>query len=105
MEPAPYRIIISPRAQADLRAIHEYINTQSPGSADAVLERIHRGIDSIATFPTGRRVIERRRDPELSARGIVAWPYIVYFRVSERRHAVEVIMVRHGMRRQPKRFR
>jgi plasmid stabilization system protein ParE len=105
MEPSPYHIITSPQAEADLRSITSYLTREEPDRVDLVLGRIRQGIARIAVYPLGQRVIERRRDPELSVKRFVVWPYIIYFRVSERRHAVEVVMIRHGMRRQPKRFR
>jgi plasmid stabilization system protein ParE len=100
-----YRVELLPEASADLVSIHEYIRRDSPPSADAVLRRLIASIDSLDQIPKRCRVHRSSKNRERIVRAMSVNPYIIYYRVFEREWVVQVLTVRHGARRQPKRFR
>ena len=99
------RLIITPRACADLEEIHGSISMDSPEKADAMVQRILDAIKPLEQFPS--RMVAQVQHPGLRepVRRLPVNPYIVYFRWVERNKAVEMLHVRHGARRQPKRFK
>ena len=102
--PDRYRIIISPRASADLHGVHKYIETESPQNAAGVLDALIRAINSLEQLPHRHRVYQGRREPSAAVRRMPVPPYLVYYRVDDKNRPVEVVTVRHGRRRQPRRF-
>ena len=46
-----YRVILTPRAQHNLRTIHAYIFEQAPRSADDWLDRAERAVNSLTHHP------------------------------------------------------
>jgi len=46
-----YRVILTPRAKHNLRAIHAYIFEQAPRAADDWLDRAERAVNSLAHHP------------------------------------------------------
>jgi plasmid stabilization system protein ParE len=99
-----YRVIITPRASADLEDIYRYIAQDSPSHAADTVMRILDALDPLKQFPH-RTIVERQR-PRLRhpVRSLPVAPYIVYFRVLEEDHVVRILHVRHGARRQPRRI-
>ena len=99
-----YRIIISCRAVRDLEKIHDYIAHDSPANADGMIKRVLDSVELFEQFPH-RTVVEQQsskiRHP---VRSLPVPPYVVYFRVIERQKVVRILHVRHGARRQPRRF-
>jgi plasmid stabilization system protein ParE len=57
------------------------------------------------TLPHRYKVHEHRKDPSLAVRSMPVPPFIVYYRVDDVRLSVRVLSVRHGARRQPRRFK
>jgi plasmid stabilization system protein ParE len=100
-----YRVIILPRAGADIVEICSYIEAQSAQRAVGVAEMIIKAIDSLDALPHRCRIHENRRDPALTVRAMSVQPFVVYYRVDDVRGAVRILTVRHGARRQPKRWR
>lgn len=103
--PTQYRVILTPRASESIVAICTRIELDSPQNAARVAEVLVGSIDSLEQLPHRYKVHEHRRDPRMTVRSMPVPPFIVYDRVVEGRQAVEVIAVRHGSRRQPKRFK
>lgn len=99
-----YRLIITPRAGRDLERIHEYISKDSPQNADAMISRILDALELVKQFP--HRTIVEHQSPKIRypVRSLPVWPYVVCFRVLDDQSVVRVLHVRHGARRQPKRF-
>ncbi|HUO07622.1 MAG TPA: type II toxin-antitoxin system RelE/ParE family toxin [Phycisphaerae bacterium] len=99
-----FRIIITPRAGSDLESIHDYIAQDSPQAAQSVVTRILDALEHLRQFPH-RAAVERQR-PRLRhpVRSLVVSPYIVYFRAIDADETVRILHVRHGARRQPRRF-
>jgi plasmid stabilization system protein ParE len=103
--PDPYRVLIPPKAAAELTEICAYIEKQSPQNAAKVAQNIVHAIDSLDLLPHRCKVHEGRADPALTVRSMPVPPFIVYYRVDDRRRAVRILSIRHGARRQPKRFK
>ncbi len=100
-----YRIIILPEAAANIESIHEYIKEDSPQNAVTVSRRLLEAIASLDQFPHRYKVHTSSKNPDRVVHSMPVPPFIVYYRVIERNRAVEVMIIRHGARRQPRRFR
>jgi toxin ParE1/3/4 len=103
--PKLYRVVIQPRASNDLIDICAYIEQDSPQNAAGVARKLFEAIDSLEFMPHRYKVHCSSRDPNRVVHAMSVPPFIVYYRVVERKEAVEVIAVWHGARRQPKRFK
>lgn len=100
----PYRVIITPRAGADIQSIYDYIASDSQRNAAAMVARILDALEPLKLFP--HRTVVERQSPKLRhpVRQITVLPYNVYFRVLDDEKVVRVLHVRHGARRRPRRF-
>jgi plasmid stabilization system protein ParE len=105
MTPQRYRVVIVPHASAELVRIFEYIERDSPQNAQSVIAELFGAIDSLDGLPYRCEVHRSNKNPERIVRSMVVRPFIIYYRVIERDHVVEVQTVRHGARRQPRRFK
>jgi plasmid stabilization system protein ParE len=103
--PLAYHILIPPKALRDLVDICSYVERQSPQNAASVARQLLDSIDSLAFLPRRYEVHENRRDPALTVHSMSVPPFIVYYRVDDDQQAVRVLAIRHGARRQPRRFR
>lgn len=99
-----YRIKITSEALSDLQGIFTAIHKDSPQGAAGMVEKILNQLDSLDTMPSRFKVVGRSRSTNLPVHAVVVRPYIVYYRVDEARDWVFVMSVRHGARRQPRRF-
>ncbi|NLE61080.1 MAG: type II toxin-antitoxin system RelE/ParE family toxin, partial [Planctomycetes bacterium] len=88
----------------DLEAIARYINEQSPQNAAGVAETILEAIDSLAFMPARFRRVGRSRERGSPVHAMVVRPFVVYFRIEDKPAVVSVFTIRHGKRRQPRRF-
>lgn len=93
------------RASADLDAIFRYIEKDSPQNAVSVIEELLDAIDSLEQLPHRYRVLEGEPRARSQTRVMPVSPFLVYYRVLDDQRAVRLITVRHGARRQPRRFR
>jgi plasmid stabilization system protein ParE len=96
-----YHVIIEPRASQDLISIYTYIEKDSPQNAKSVAQLLFDAIDSLEFFPRRYRVHRWRRNPLRIVRSMPVPPFIIYYRVLEHDHAVQVLTVRHGAQKQP----
>jgi plasmid stabilization system protein ParE len=81
-------------ARDDLAEIHDFIARDSPGAALALVERILRATEQLASFPeSGRRVPEF---PERTYRELIVGTYRVQYRVDG--DSVAILTVVHGRR-------
>jgi toxin ParE1/3/4 len=88
----------TPTAVAHLRAIRDYIARNSPGYAQAVVDRIIRRTETLAALPhIGAEVPEYADE---SIRELVEHPYRIIYRAAAER--VDVLAVVHGARRLPR---
>jgi plasmid stabilization system protein ParE len=99
-----YHVIISPRAASDLGDIHANVELDSPQNARSILSELIDAIDSLQHLPRRYRAVQGRRRPSKAVRRMPVPPYLIYYRIEERKQSVEIITVRHGARRQPRRF-
>ena len=102
--PATYRVILTNEALSDLEGIADYIRQHSPQNAATVAEKILDAIDSLATMPKRFKRVGKSRKRGTPVHAMVVRPFIVYYRVAEPPGAVFILNVRHGARRQPRRF-
>jgi plasmid stabilization system protein ParE len=102
--PDSFRILIMPQAAEDLADICGYIAQDSPGAAASVAKALLDAIDSLETMPRRNRVHRSHRDPARVVHSMPVPPFIIYYRVLEKRRGVEILTLRHGKRRQPRSF-
>ena|ERR1041385_6823497 len=102
--PDRYRIIVLLEASNDLTAIFDYIEQHSPQNAVTVARRLVDAIDSLDRFPHRCKIHVSNSDPQRVVHSMPVGPFIIYYRVLEARGAVEIMTIRHGARRQPRRF-
>ena|SRR5687767_11453586 len=103
--PDLYRVIILPRALKDLQELFGFIEQQSLQSAAGVAARIIAAIDSLELLPHRHKVHASSRDPSRVVRSMQVAPFILYYRTDDKRRLVRILTIRHGARRQPKRFK
>lgn len=84
------RIRITPRAFADLEAIRLHIEQNNPDAAWAVASFIRRSIRTLEDFPRQGRAT---KEPSIRRLVVKNYPYIIYYRVSER--FVSIITITH----------
>jgi plasmid stabilization system protein ParE len=104
MKPGRFIVRIMPRAAKDLSEIVGFLITDSENHGRDVAIEIITAIDSLDCFPLRCRIHKSSREPGRVVRSMLVEPYLVYYRVLASRNCVEVLTVRHGARRQPKRF-
>lgn len=102
--PDTHAVILSDTALSGLKAIALYIRRHSPQNAGTVAETILNAIDSLGLMPTRFTRVGTSRKRGSAIRAMVVRPFIVYFRIETSPDVVYVLTVRHGKRRQPKRF-
>jgi plasmid stabilization system protein ParE len=102
--PDPYRVNITYQASADIESIFEYIRRDSPQNASLVIARVLAAIDDLERMPARFHIAGRSRKRGSVIHARVVRPFIIYYRIDELTHTVFVVEVRHGARRQPKRF-
>jgi plasmid stabilization system protein ParE len=102
--PQQYKVIFTAKALDCLRGIFEYIEERSPQNAHAMAQEIIRAVDSLDFFPNRFKIHVHTRDPSRSVHSMPVPPFIVYYRVSDPLKAVRILEIRHGARRQPRRF-
>jgi len=103
--PDRYRIVILPEAGANIDAIFGYVEQHSLQNATRVAATILKAIDSLEILPRRHKVHSSSRDPRRVVRSMPVPPYLIYYRVVESDKVVEVMTVRDGRRRQPRRFK
>ena len=100
--PDPYQVIITPRTNSDLEEIYNYIAKDSPQNARNFVAELVEAINSLQTLPHRYRIHQGRRRSKKSVRRMPIRLYLVYYRVDDARRLVEIITIRHGIRRQPR---
>ena len=101
---AAFRTFITDEALADLESIFNYISTHSPQNARNVVGRLLDAVDSLDRMPSRHKIVGRSRQNNSPVHSMVVRPYIVYYRVDVQRSWVFVLTIRHGARKQPRRF-
>jgi toxin ParE1/3/4 len=102
--PARYRTLITAEALADLETMFGYIDARSPQGARSMVKRLLDAIDALNQMPSRHKIVGRSRKSGAPVHSMVVRPYIVYYRIDPANLAVYIMTVRHGARRQPRRF-
>jgi toxin ParE1/3/4 len=102
--PGDYRVNITSEALGDLRGIFDYIQRDSAENAAKTIERILDEIDSLKAMASRYKLVGRSRKRKTPVHSMVVRPYIVYYRVDEQTREVSIMSIRHGNRKQPRRF-
>jgi toxin ParE1/3/4 len=90
------RLVFRARVHADLKAISDWISRDNPAAARAMVSRLLDRMDQL-TLPGFARMGRPGRRP--GVRELVEWPYLILYRVDERREEVAIPAVFHGARR------
>ncbi|HEY8665622.1 MAG TPA: type II toxin-antitoxin system RelE/ParE family toxin [Tepidisphaeraceae bacterium] len=99
-----HRVILTADALGDVQDIADYIRQNSPQNAASIAETILNAIDSLAFMPNRFRQAGRSRKRGSPVRAMVVRPFIIYYRIEDSPAAVYIVHIRHGKRRQPRRF-
>jgi addiction module RelE/StbE family toxin len=84
-------------ALRDLESLHDYVSQEEPDAADATVEKILLGMESLSRHP------EMGRSGRVAAtRELVVPPFVIAHRL--RRGTVEILAIVHGARRWPDSF-
>lgn len=87
-------ILWSPRAEADLKEIRAFIETDSPAWADLTVRRLVAAVDRLREFPDSGRIVPERQSPEL--REIISGNFRIVYR--RKPALVEIATVFRGSR-------
>ncbi len=100
-----YRIVYKEEAIADIESIREYIDKSQSGRTEIAINKIVDAIRSLEYLPMRNRVRHSRKTPGLSVYAQPVISYLIYYRVDEAEGVVRILTIRHGARRQPRRFK
>ncbi|HET6248379.1 MAG TPA: type II toxin-antitoxin system RelE/ParE family toxin [Tepidisphaeraceae bacterium] len=96
--PDAYQIRITPRASSDLECIFDYIRLHSPDGAASMIQQLMDSIDTLNIFPHRYNVPRTGYVRGRQIRSMPVPPYLVRYRIDERRKAIHILRVRHGAR-------
>jgi plasmid stabilization system protein ParE len=100
-----YQVIVSPKARKQIHEITDFVRAESEQGAAMLTEKFEEAIDSLDILPRRRPVREPRRNSAKTTYGVVVYSYLIYYRVDDAKKIVRITDIRHGARRQPRRFR
>jgi toxin ParE1/3/4 len=75
-------VIWTPRARADLKAIHDHIKKDSPQNAQRVVREILRKADGLTEVPHMGRVAPELNDPHLREIPAYSWRILYHLRAA-----------------------
>jgi plasmid stabilization system protein ParE len=87
-------ILWSPRAEADLKEIRAFIETDSPAWADLTVRRLVAAVERLLDFPDSGRMVPERQSPEL--REVVSGNFRIVYR--RKPALIEIAAVFRGSR-------
>ena len=93
----PYRLVFTQRALNDLALIVSHIAEDDDEAASRFGSALLDHVDLLRGFPRMGTVTRKRS----LIRRLVHTPILVYYRIREERHVVEVLHFRHGSRTVP----
>lgn len=73
-------LIWTPRARADLKAIHDYIAKDSPQNAKTVVREMFRRAEALAELPHSGRVVPELNDAQLREIPAFSWRILYHLR-------------------------
>ena len=89
-----YKLIWSPQAIEDIKAIAEYIARDSNFYAESIVERIFRAPEKLMQFPKLGRVVPEKNNE--SIREIFVFQYRIIYEIFE--SEIHILTVVHGKR-------
>jgi len=99
-----YRVRILPSVYDELLEILTYIATDSGSAARKLVDQILLAIRALSDGKVRHSCVRPARKSKLSVHRMIVQGYLVYYRVDEAHSSIVVLTVRHGARRQPRRF-
>lgn len=99
-----YAVQISPEALKNLEAVFSFRIQDAPQSASRLIKDILDAMDDLDTMPQRYRRAGRAGKSGNPVHAMVVRPFIVYYRIDDAAKRVFILEVRHGARRQPRRF-
>lgn len=93
------RIRWTPKASAQLEAIHDYLADKSREAAEMLIERIDSAINVLELYPEIGRPGRIQETRELI---VTNTPYIVFYRI--RHENIHILAIIHGAQKLPRRF-
>jgi toxin ParE1/3/4 len=94
------KLVWTPLARDDLRAIVTYIARDNPQAARGVGEQILKCVEALSVMPEMGRMLPERQDPD--SREIVRGNYRIVYRFRRKTKCVEVWRIWHGARGEPR---
>ena len=98
-----YLVNITQRAQRDLADLYDRIHAESPPAAGTWYRGLKAVILSLEEQPNRFPLIRKQQKLRHLLYGEKPNVYRVLYRVVERRKQVEIVLIRHGARREPRR--
>ena len=102
--PRQYRVILTNDALADIAEIAAYIRADSPDNSALVCERILKVFDGLESMPGRFKARGGSRSRRTPVHVAMEKPFLIYYTIVRKSGTVFVLRVRHGARRQPRRF-
>jgi toxin ParE1/3/4 len=91
------RVVWTPQAQEQLRAIHDYVAAASPVRARHLVDRLTSRSKQIAEHPQSGRKVPELDLPQI--REVIERPYRIVYRIKSGQ--IDVIAVLHGAMQSP----
>lgn len=94
-----YRVNLTSRSLRDMAAIYNFVEADSSQHAFLWFNRLARAILSLERFPVRGTVIPENKNLRHLLFGKKPHIYRIIFSVDKRNHVVNVLHIRHGVRR------
>lgn len=88
-------VIWTPRARADLKAIHDHIHKDAPINAQRITQRILKKTAALDDFPGTHKTVPEARSNDLHEVSVSAWRIIYH----PRNNDIHIITVVHKRQR------
>jgi plasmid stabilization system protein ParE len=99
-----YHVIIRPSALNDLKSTSTYIEGHSPQNAAVVIGDILGAIESLDFMPNRTKRVGKSRSRGTPVHAFLEYPCLIYYAIETSSRSVSIFAIRHGSRRQPRRF-
>lgn len=99
-----YEVEFSRASLQDLDEIFDYVAQDSIENALKLIDRIEKAANQLDTFPSRARIRQSTQEGTDGVWKIVVRPYLIFYSVSEELKKVQILRIRHGARRYPRRF-
>lgn len=89
---------------SELQSIFDFIKADSPDRAAGMIAEILDGLELLRESPIRHKVVGRSQRHDSLVHRVVIGKYLAYYWIDSSDDRVNLITIRHGARRQPKRF-